>query len=84
MDPIAFENMDWRKIDPAVHSWDKGVAEFKTLHKKIIELLETKDDEFLNGTVDYRKYSFRFLLNGLVQHNIYHLGQVAYVKKLLA
>jgi len=23
------------------------------------------------------------LLNGLIQHNIYHLGQVAYVKKML-
>jgi len=46
--------------------------------------LEKRDDEFLKEMVDYRKYDFRFLLNGLMQHNIYHLGQVAYLKKLLS
>jgi uncharacterized damage-inducible protein DinB len=84
MDPIAFEKLDWRVIDPAVHRWDKGLNEFKLLHKKIIDLLETKDDDFLNEPVDFRKYNFRHLLNGLAQHDLYHLGQVAYVQKLLA
>ena len=82
-DLAASEKLDWRKIDPKVHTWEKGLAEFKAIHKKIIELLNEKDDEFLKEIVDYRKYNFRFLLNGLIQHNIYHIGQVAYVKKLL-
>ena len=82
-DLAASEKLDWREIDPTVHTWKKGLAEFKTIHKKIVELLNEKDDEFLKEIVDYRKYNFRFLLNGLIQHNIYHIGQVAYVKKLL-
>jgi hypothetical protein len=91
MDLAVFEKMDWRVINlptgqagPKTHSWKKGLAEFKAIHKKIITLLEKKDDLFLKEKVDYRKYNFRFLLNGLIQHNIYHLGQVAYVKKLLS
>ncbi len=76
--------LDWREINPKVHTWKKGLAEFKAIHKKIVMLLKKKDDPFLKEKVDYRKYNFRFLLNGLIQHNIYHLGQVAYVKKLLA
>jgi uncharacterized damage-inducible protein DinB len=83
MDLGVFEKMDWRVINPKTHSWKKGLAEFKAIHKKIVTLLEKKDDSFLKEKVDYRKYNFRFLLNGLIQHNIYHLGQVAYVKKLL-
>jgi hypothetical protein len=83
-DLVAFEKMDWREIDPAIHTWKNGLSEFKEVNEKIIHLLKTKDDEFLNGTVDYRKYDFRFLLNGLIQHHIYHIGQIAYVKKLLA
>ena len=83
-DMAAYEAMDWRKIDPAGHSWKKGVAELKASHQKIIDLLQSKDDAFLEEIVDYRKYNFRYLLNGLIQHNIYHLGQVAYVKKMLA
>jgi uncharacterized damage-inducible protein DinB len=83
-DMAAFEKMDWRVIDPAIHDWEKGLSEFKEVNEKIIRLLNTKDDEYLKETVDYRKYDFRFLLNGLIQHNIYHIGQIAYVKKLLA
>jgi uncharacterized damage-inducible protein DinB len=79
----ALEAMDWRVIDPAQHSWKKGVAALKASHKKIIDLLQSKEDAFLEEKVDYRKYNFRFLLNGLIQHNIYHLGQVAYASKLL-
>jgi hypothetical protein len=82
-DMAVFEELDWRKVDPKVHIWKKGLAEFKAIHKDIIELLNEKDDAFLKEIVDYRKYNFRFLLNGLIQHNIYHIGQVAYVKKLL-
>jgi uncharacterized damage-inducible protein DinB len=83
MDLAAFEKMDWRLINPKVHTWKKGVAEFKSIHKKIIQLLNKKEDVFLKEIVDYRKYNFRFLLNGIIEHNIYHLGQIAYLKKLL-
>lgn len=87
-DLAAFEKIDpiaigWREIDPKIHDWDEGLGAFIATHQQIIALLATKDDTFLNETVDYRQYNFGFLLNGLIQHNIYHLGQVAYLKKLL-
>ena len=82
-DMAAFEELDWREIDPKIHTWKKGLASFKSTHKKIIQLLKKKDDQFLEGKVDYRKYNFRFLINGMIQHNIYHIGQIAYLKKLL-
>jgi uncharacterized damage-inducible protein DinB len=83
-DMSVSEKMDWREIDTKGHTWKKGLTEFKAIHKKIIQLLDKKDDEFLKENVDYRKYNFRFLLNGLIQHNIYHIGQIAYLRKLLA
>ncbi len=82
-DMAVFEKLDWRPIDPGQHTWKKGIAEFKSIHSEILRLLKEKDDDFLKQIVDYRKYNFRFLLNGLIQHNIYHIGQVAYLKKLL-
>lgn len=83
-DMEAFESTDWRPIDPDTHDWQKGVAALTASHQEIATLMQTKDDAFLNEIVDYRKYDFRYLLNGLIQHNIYHLGQIAYVNKLLA
>ena len=79
----AIEANDWREIDLKVHTWKKGMEHFKSTHKKITNLLNQKDDDFLSEIVPTRKFNFRFMLNGLVQHNIYHLGQVAYVKKML-
>ena len=81
----AIETIDWRDIDPKTHTWEKGVEQLKATHNKIIELLkQKKDDSFLGDIVPLRNYNFRFLLNGLIKHNIYHLGQVAYLKKMLA
>lgn len=82
-DLAAAEELDWREIDSKVHTWKKGLAEFQAIHKKIISLLKKKGDLFLEEKVDYRKYNFRFLVNGMIEHNIYHLGQIAYLKKLL-
>jgi uncharacterized damage-inducible protein DinB len=82
-DLAAFEKLDWREIDPQIHDWDEGLAAFIATNQQIIALLHTKDDTFLNETVDYRQYDFRYLLNGIIQHNIYHMGQIAYLKKLL-
>lgn len=80
----AIEANDWRDIDPKTHTWKKGLEQLKATHTRIVEILNQKtDDSFLGEIVPLRKFNFRFMLNGLVQHNIYHLGQVAYVKKML-
>jgi uncharacterized damage-inducible protein DinB len=82
-DMSYFEELDWRKIDLKKHSWKSAVTEFKSIHKKIIAILKKKDDTFLKEIVDYRKYNYRFLLNGFIEHNIYHIGQIAYINKML-
>ncbi|HEY0432690.1 MAG TPA: DinB family protein [Chitinophagaceae bacterium] len=83
-DISALEKLDWRAIEPKEHTWEKGLAQFKVTHDLIIELLETQNDDLLSEEVAYREYNFRFLLNGLIQHDIYHIGQIAYVSKFLS
>ena len=82
-DLASAEALDWRVIDPLEHTWNKGLKELKSIHENILAILRESDDRILNEKVDFRDYNFRVLLNGLIQHNIYHLGQIAYVKKLL-
>ncbi len=79
----VIEENDWRNIDPKKHSWKKGMEELKSIHKKIVQILSEKEDIFLKEIVPNRKFNYRFMLNGLIQHNIYHAGQVAYLKKIL-
>lgn len=78
-----FEQLDWRKLDPAVDTWDKGRMELQDIFASIIRLLGDKEDSFLDEKVDYREYDFRFLLQGVTEHTIYHLGQIAYLHKSL-
>lgn len=81
-DMIAFEKMDWRMVNPKIQTWARALKEFKQTQQRIIKLLMKKTDSFLEEKVDYRKYNFRFLINGMIEHNIYHLGQIAYLNKL--
>jgi uncharacterized damage-inducible protein DinB len=84
-DPEAYEkSMDWRVINEQADSWEKGLSLFKSSHERIVELLSGKEDGFLSEEAEGRKYNFRFLLHGLIQHNIYHQGQIAFLNKLLA
>ena len=78
----AIETLNWQTINPTEHDWEKGVLQFKSLHNEIIELLDAQDDSFLGQNLEDKKYNFRFLLNGLIQHHIYHAGQIAYISNL--
>lgn len=82
-DLAAAEEQDWRKIDTIIETWKKGVREFKDIQQKIIQQLNEKEDSFLDEKVDYRDYNFRFLINGMIEHNIYHAAQIAFAFKLL-
>jgi uncharacterized damage-inducible protein DinB len=67
-----------------VHNWDEALAAFIATNQQIVTHLQHRDDVFLSGKVDHRNYNFRFLLNGLIQHNIYHAGQIAILHKMLS
>ncbi len=79
-----FEAHDWRKLDHNNKGlWQEGLQRLHETQKELIEIVQTQKDEWLEQNVEERKYNFRKLLNGVLQHDIYHMGQVAYVKKLL-
>lgn len=82
-EPQYSEKIDWRPIDPKVHTWKKGVTELKRLNKQIVSFLKKKEDAFLEEKVNYRAYEFEYLLNGLADHHIYHIGQIAMLKNML-
>jgi uncharacterized damage-inducible protein DinB len=81
----VFEENDWRSIKPSeVTMWPDGLRRYHELHNELHFLIQQQKDELLHQTVPDRKYDFRKLLNGVMQHDIYHLGQIAYLQKLLS
>jgi uncharacterized damage-inducible protein DinB len=62
--------------------WKQLVAELKDSQKEIFDVLKDKTDDFLENT--YKPgYTFDFLIEGTVQHDYYHLGQIGLVVKIL-
>ena len=79
-----WEENDWRQMDHSNKTlWQKGLQEFARVHNELVELLQQQNDDLLIKPVPERKYNFRKLLHGIVQHDIYHTGQIAYVMKML-
>jgi uncharacterized damage-inducible protein DinB len=78
-----FEQTDWRQLDHSNTTlWKQGLIRLQETQNEIINLLENQEESLLEKVVDERKYNFRKLLHGLIQHDIYHLGQIAYIKKI--
>ena len=67
--------------------WDKIRADYKNSLSELIQLLEMKEDAFLqekyfdNDFKDY--YAYRFVINGMLHHDLYHLGQLGIIIKFL-
>src|SRR4030095_7033376 len=79
-----FGENDWQNLDHANKKlWEQGLRQLEETQKRIIEILSNLNPDVLTDQVSERKYDVRYLLYGILEHDIYHLGQIAYVKKLL-
>lgn len=79
-----FEEMDWRKLDHTdMTLWKQGLERLRETQAQLLTILNDRTDELLEEKVRERNYPFRKLLYGIIQHDIYHLGQIAYIQKLL-
>jgi uncharacterized damage-inducible protein DinB len=74
---------DWSplpKTDPARH-WDQLVKQLELNHKEFIRALSKFNDEALDNNFAGSAFSLRTFLNGQIQHDIYHIGQIALANK---
>lgn len=63
-------------------AWPRAVASLKENQQQVLTLLRNLSEEQLMDTVPRRNFSFAFLINGVIQHDVYHLGQIALLQKL--
>jgi uncharacterized damage-inducible protein DinB len=79
-----FEANDWRQLDHSDRSlWQQGLDKLIETQELFLNILQDQSDSILDKNVEERTYNYRNLLNGIVQHDIYHLGQIAYLVKFL-
>ena len=75
--------VDWPPIpNPSDAAWKLTLRDleqsYQNLRQSISQLTEQRLDEIVPG----KRYSVYVLLHGVIQHNLYHAGQIAILKKL--
>lgn len=62
-------------------SWQSILSSLKNTQKSLIDSMNNAGDETLERKVFHRKYNINYLLNGIIQHDVYHLGQLMLLSK---
>jgi uncharacterized damage-inducible protein DinB len=82
---IATPEQDWPSVGAINETgWQQILAELSASQGQLMKILSPVNDEKLLETVPGREYDFYFLLHGVIQHDLYHLGQMALLRKTLA
>lgn len=85
------EEGDWPAIgDPAPERWWRALEALRAAHDRLVTAIrELPEEKLFEATNDPRNrplgtgVSYYVLLHGIVQHDVYHSGQIALLKKAL-
>jgi len=73
-------------MDPSENAWRRTIEQARKVHNELVEAVTAFPNERLNERVPGKKsepdwYNFYYMLHGVVQHELYHAGQIALLKK---
>lgn len=82
---------DWPPVpEPAEEGWRAALARFREEHERLLAALERFPEERLEEKVGQVRdlplgtgVTFGHTLQGILQHHVYHTGQIALLKKAL-
>jgi uncharacterized damage-inducible protein DinB len=65
-------------------AWHRALRELKQVHQELVDAVAALPDTRLSESVPGKEgahYTFYYMLHGVVQHELYHAGQIALLKK---
>lgn len=78
-------DLDWPPVEETTDvDWRRAIEQLKDSRARLRTVVESISDEKLPEKVHGQKYPLYGMLHGLVQHDLYHAGQIAVLKKALA
>jgi hypothetical protein len=66
---------------PTEAAWRKAITAAKRTHDVLVKTVKALPEARLRERVPGKKYDFYFMLHGVAQHELYHAGQIAILKK---
>jgi len=81
----ATPEMDWPATPETVReTWAETLAALEASHAGLREAMIALTDDDLEKPVPGADYNIYFLLHGVIQHNLYHAGQMMMLKRALS
>lgn len=75
---------DWPAVESTSEdAWQAALEALRSSNAALCAVATKLDDARLSGRVHEGAHSVYVTLHGIVQHNVYHAGQIALLKKLL-
>jgi uncharacterized damage-inducible protein DinB len=71
--------------DASVAGWRAALAQVRRGHAELVAAVASLPDSRLDDMVPGKEgahYTFYYMLHGVVQHELYHAGQIALLKKM--
>ena len=76
---------DWPEIvDAGVDTWAAARERLFENAERLAGVIAAMNDSRLGETVPGREYNFYYMLHGVVQHSVYHGGQITLLSRALA
>ena len=73
---------DWPTVeDTSDAAWSNTLDDLRRNHEALRAAIRALDETRLEDIVPGTQYSVYFLLQGVIQHDLYHAGQIALLKK---
>lgn len=72
-----------RVTKPTSAAWRKALSEARRTHDRLVRTVSSLSEERLRQRVPGKRYDFYHMLHGIAQHELYHAGQMAILKKSL-
>jgi hypothetical protein len=74
---------DWPQPSNDDSSWEIATDNLFRNGQRLASSIESFTDARLTGDAPERGYDFYYLFHGIIQHSLYHGGQIALIKKAL-
>ena len=76
---------DWPAVgNTSDEAWQATLEKLRSNHQALRTALRGLDETRLDEIVPGTQYSIYFLLQGVIQHDLYHAGQIALLKKAVS
>jgi uncharacterized damage-inducible protein DinB len=82
--PTGVANFPVIPVPPNAGAWRKTIAATKRTHERLVKIVAALPESRLRDRVPGKRYNFAHMLHGIAQHELYHAGQIAILKKALS